>query len=67
MDKKPPAKILRIHVADPLYKALKAASEEDGMSMSSFGRRILVRALRNRARDKSLQGLPDDPTTTGAK
>lgn len=61
MDQKPPRKILRIVVTPAFYEAIKAASEEDGMSMSSFGRRVLVRAMRVRSRDKTLQSPETDP------
>ncbi len=67
MTKKSPSKTIRIVVESSFYEAFKRACHEDGMTISAGGRRFLVRALRARARDKTLLGLPEEPTTGGVK
>ncbi len=56
-------KTLRIVVSPRTYKAFLRACREDELSQSSFGRRLIIRALRARLRDKNLQPAPEDPNT----
>lgn len=61
MTKNPRRWIVRIVMNETDFKAFEAACEEERLSMSGYGRQLLLRGVRRRSRDKSLQN-PETPS-----